>query len=395
MVVVAAIAFAAVQFGGPPKAHATPILVTPPAITGNLEVGSTINLSSGTWTTTWTSGIAFGQTLWSCSTASASSCDSQPFGCREGWNVCQNSTFDLIDSLDGRYLRLRVTACDTGCTESFSTIVGPVTQPRSLLVRTEGTGSVTASGATIGCPSVCAATVRNGTLVTLTATSASGWAVSSWGGSCSGSQTTCSILMNQSREVSVTFVEAPTGSGTGGSGFTSSTIDVTTPTGVRWSVQDLWIVAEFASSAAASYAITATNGSTTSTGTCSQSGSWVICRARVTPGSWVGTISPAGTPTTSLTTRKLSATRVESISKLSWSNPTPDAPLIAKFKTAEATTYTIKATLKDKTVTGSCSVSGGQASCSIKLKTKGAWSVVITPKKKGSSGKPARKILKI
>ncbi len=81
-----------------------------------------------------------------------------------------------------------------------------------------------------------------------------------------------------------------------------------------------------------------------------------------------------------------------------WSKPTLTSPLLAAFAAAPQTTYSIKATRTtraSKKVRGSCTVKRGKASCKIKLPSKGKWIVAITPKKKGKTGKPAIKIIKI
>ena len=52
--------------------------------------------------------------------------------------------------------------------------------------------------------------------MTLTATPAAGATFSGWGGSCTGTSTTCSVLMNAAKSVTATFT---TGGGGGGSTF--------------------------------------------------------------------------------------------------------------------------------------------------------------------------------
>ena len=50
---------------------------------------------------------------------------------------------------------------------------------------------------------------EQGTTVTLTASASSGWRVASWGGACSGSGSTCQVIMTQDRSVTVEFEEIP------------------------------------------------------------------------------------------------------------------------------------------------------------------------------------------
>ena len=76
--------------------------------------------------------------------------------------------------------------------------------------------------------------------------------------------------------------------------------------------------------------------------------------------------------------------------------------LVATFSATTSTTYLITATLTKASKTlrivttkGSCKIKSGTATCIIKLKTKGTWSVAITPKKRGSLGRPLKKTVKV
>jgi hypothetical protein len=60
-----------------------------------------------------------------------------------------------------------------------------------------------------------------------------------------------------------------------------------------------------------------------------------------------------------------------------------------------ATLTKAEKTLRIATTKGSCKIKRGKATCAIKLKTRGTWSVTITPKKNGSLGKPVKKIVKV
>ena len=42
-----------------------------------------------------------------------------------------------------------------------------------------------------------------------------------------------------------------------------------------------------------------------------------------------------------------------------------------------------------------CIIKSGKTTCIIKLKTRGTWSVTITPKKNGLLGKPLKKTVKV
>ena len=64
-----------------------------------------------------------------------------------------------------------------------------------LTVSVTGSGTVTSNPAGISCPSTCSHIFTGGSQVTLTATPASGWTLSGWGGACSGSGG-CTVTMN-------------------------------------------------------------------------------------------------------------------------------------------------------------------------------------------------------
>ena len=83
----------------------------------------------------------------------------------------------------------------------FSSTGGP-TFPLTVSVGAGGT--VTSSPAGINCPAACSANFSQSGTVTLTATPASGYQLSSWGGSCSGSGA-CSVFMDQAKAVTASF----------------------------------------------------------------------------------------------------------------------------------------------------------------------------------------------
>ena len=73
------------------------------------------------------------------------------------------------------------------------------------MVAQNGTGIGTVTGSGINCGSVCTNGYAPGTVVTLTATPASGSSFAGWsGGGCSGTGT-CSVTMNASTSVTATF----------------------------------------------------------------------------------------------------------------------------------------------------------------------------------------------
>jgi hypothetical protein len=98
----------------------------------------------------------------------------------------------------------------------------------SLTVSVTGSGTVASNPSGISCPSTCSKTFTGGSQVTLTATPANGWSLSSWGGACSGSGS-CTVAMNAAESVTATFVQdvALSVSVTGSGAVTSS------PTGIN------------------------------------------------------------------------------------------------------------------------------------------------------------------
>jgi hypothetical protein len=75
----------------------------------------------------------------------------------------------------------------------------------NLVVKTAGSGSVTSTPATIDCGKTCSAKVAQGTRFTLTAAPAAGQKFTGWGGSCSGTSLTCSVLVNKDTQVQANF----------------------------------------------------------------------------------------------------------------------------------------------------------------------------------------------
>jgi hypothetical protein len=68
-----------------------------------------------------------------------------------------------------------------------------------------GTGTVISSPSGINCGATCSANFSTNTIVTLTASPATGSTFAGWGGACSGSATTCQVAMNAARSVTTTF----------------------------------------------------------------------------------------------------------------------------------------------------------------------------------------------
>jgi hypothetical protein len=75
----------------------------------------------------------------------------------------------------------------------------------NLVVKTAGSGSVTSAPATIDCGKNCSAKVAQGTRFTLTAAPAAGQKFTGWGGACSGTLLTCSVVVSKDTQVQANF----------------------------------------------------------------------------------------------------------------------------------------------------------------------------------------------
>ena len=96
----------------------------------------------------------------------------------------------------------------------------------TLTVTKSGSGSVSGNG--INCGPTCSLDFDDGTVVTLTATAASGSRFSGWSGACSGTST-CTVTMSAARNVSASFIAlyplTVTKSGSGSGSAAGSGID--------------------------------------------------------------------------------------------------------------------------------------------------------------------------
>lgn len=79
-----------------------------------------------------------------------------------------------------------------------------------LTINNSGSGNVTSQPSGINCGTLCTTSVAYGTSVKLTATPSEGHVFSNWGGSCSGTSTTCTVAMSSAKSVSATFAVQPT-----------------------------------------------------------------------------------------------------------------------------------------------------------------------------------------
>jgi hypothetical protein len=110
---------------------------------------------------------------------------------------------------------------DQGVTATF--VPTPTSVPTySLTVSLAGAGSGSVAGTGISCPSTCSQSYPSGTMVTLTATPASGSTFSGWsGGGCSGTGT-CAVTMSSEQGVTATFTANSGGSAGASAGQASA-----------------------------------------------------------------------------------------------------------------------------------------------------------------------------
>jgi len=79
----------------------------------------------------------------------------------------------------------------------------------ALNVAVAGSGTVTSNPSGINCGGDCSENYANGTNVTLTATSNSGYVFGNWSGACAGSSSSCVVNMNAAKSVTATFTSTP------------------------------------------------------------------------------------------------------------------------------------------------------------------------------------------
>lgn len=105
--------------------------------------------------------------------------------------------------------------------DAARSVAATFTQTIALTVTVNGSGNVSGGTGAINCgagANICSANFASGATVSLVATPATGATFTGWTGACGGTATTCTVAMNQSKNVTATF----SGGTTGGTGFTLS-----------------------------------------------------------------------------------------------------------------------------------------------------------------------------
>jgi hypothetical protein len=208
---------AALLLVAPPSADAEPVSISPPIITGALEVGQTVSASTGAWADA--SPIVGYAYQWQHCVSSIE----EEYDCTN-IDYANASAYTLPSDLAGLQARVVVVATDeqgeVGITSSEVTdVIGYNGPSYAVSESTVGSGSVTGSeagpeaagktaDANLACPGACGTlySYLPGTEVELIATPAAGAAFLGWGGgACSGSAPTCSLTLGASVEVTAAF----------------------------------------------------------------------------------------------------------------------------------------------------------------------------------------------
>ena len=108
----------------------------------------------------------------------------------------------LVQATDGSFYGTTI----FGGGNSEGTVFRLVVFDFMLHVSTAGSGNVTSSDGNINCGTACSYNYPNGTVVTLTATPAQGWALANWSGCDSVNGDLCTVTVNNARNVAATFL---------------------------------------------------------------------------------------------------------------------------------------------------------------------------------------------
>jgi Divergent InlB B-repeat domain len=221
---------AALALLAPGSAQAAPVATAPPAISGALEVGQTLTVSTGTWTDTLSPVTSYAYQWQRCLQEVCTDIDGAT---SSAYTLTQP---DLDEQMD-----VVVTATDAE--GAFEDVASEVTELiggagggdiYAISETVSGPGSVTGEAAPLGasdpdlaCPGSCGAGsgYAPGTTVRLIAQPAAGAAFAGWGGACAGTVPTCSVTLDADEPVTAVFVT------TGASGATMAGSQAATSAG--------------------------------------------------------------------------------------------------------------------------------------------------------------------
>jgi uncharacterized repeat protein (TIGR03803 family) len=97
-------------------------------------------------------------------------------------------------------------SCQVSMTQD-QTVYGSFSPLYTLTVSVTGNGSVITNDGFINCPGVCSHVYVAGTPVVLNGVPAQGWSLSSWGGYCVGTPSSCTVAMSHDQSVNVAFTQ--------------------------------------------------------------------------------------------------------------------------------------------------------------------------------------------
>jgi hypothetical protein len=200
----------------PSAAQAAPTNITPPTISGALEVEHALSASTGTWTDAASPIVSYAYQWLRCNVSVCTDID-----------YANSNPYTLPWSFAGSQAEVTVTATDAQGESSFATsaMTEVIANGPSYTVGESavGAGSVTgfetgpeAAGKTadsnFACPGACGARYPYlpGTRVELVATPAPRAAFLGWGGACSGSAPTCSLTLGGDVAAVATFTGSAT-----------------------------------------------------------------------------------------------------------------------------------------------------------------------------------------
>lgn len=192
-----------------PGAQAMPVNVTPPAITGEPEVGATLTASTGTWTDSAAPIVRYEYAWLHC----------LQFACVfiEGAN---ERRLTLTPALDGEQVEAVVVAIDeldeaVPASSEESPVITYDGPRYGLSESVSGSGFVRgflagAAESTLLCPGQCGdGSYLPGATVELVAEPDLGATFLGWGGACSGTTPTCSLFVGAGMSASARFTSLP------------------------------------------------------------------------------------------------------------------------------------------------------------------------------------------
>jgi hypothetical protein len=200
----------------PSAAQAAPTNVTPPTVSGALEVEHALTASTGTWTDAASPIVSYAYQWLRCNASVCTDID-----------YATANPYTLPWSFAGSQAEVTVTATDAQGESSFATssMTNVIANGPSYTLgeSSVGAGSVTGfetgpeatshtADANLSCPGACGAryTYLPGTRIELIAMPAAGATFLGWGGACSGSAPACSLVLGGDVAAVATFTGAAT-----------------------------------------------------------------------------------------------------------------------------------------------------------------------------------------